>query len=87
MRIKHVAIQLTLEARPAQKPWTARTKREAAELCATARLADTWDTDLDPEVSAQLVKANVRAYLSWGKEKGKSKGKGKLPVRSTCLPF
>ena len=32
MRIKHVTIQLTLEARPAKKPWTARKKREAAEL-------------------------------------------------------
>ena len=34
---------------------------EAAELDAIALLADTWDHDLDPEVSAQLVQANVRA--------------------------
>ena len=33
---------------------------EAAELDAIALLADTWDNDLDPEVSAQLVQANVR---------------------------
>ena len=55
---------------------------EAAELDAIALLADTWDNDLDPEVSAQLVQANVQAHLSFGKEKGKGKAKGKhkLPV-------
>ena len=36
---------------------------EAAELDAIALLADTWDNDLDPEVNAQLVQANVRSYL------------------------
>ena len=41
---------------------------EAAELDAIALLAETWDTDLDPEVSAQLVQANVQAYLTFGKE-------------------
>ena len=44
------------------------------------------DNDLDPEVSAQLVQANARAHLSFGKEKGKSQGKGKFPVRSSRLP-
>ena len=52
---------------------------EAAGLDAIALLADTWNDDLDPEVSAQLVQASVQAYFSFGKEKGKgeSKGKGK----------
>ena len=36
---------------------------EAAELDAIALLADTWDNDLDPEVSAQLVQANAQAYF------------------------
>ena len=36
---------------------------EAAELDANALLADTWDNDLDPEVSARLV------HLSFGKKK------------------
>ena len=52
---------------------------------AVALLADTWDNDLDPEVSAQLVKANVQAYLSFGKEKGKGKGKGKSKGRYQCV--
>ena len=42
----------------------------AAELDAIALLAGTWDNDLDPEVGAQLVQANVQAYLYFGKEKG-----------------
>ena len=42
----------------------------AAELDASALLADAWDNDLDPEVSAQLVQAKVQAYLSFRKEKG-----------------
>ena len=42
-----------------------------------ALLADTWNDDLDPEVSAQLVQASAQAYLSFGKDKGKAKGKGK----------
>ena len=54
---------------------------EAGELDAIALLADTWDNDLDPDVGAQLVQPNVRAHLSFGKEKGKSQGKGKFPVR------
>ena len=62
---------------------------EAAELDAIALLADTWDNDLDPEVTAQLVQANVQAYLSFGKEKGKGKGKdkskGRYPVRPLNL--
>ena len=64
---------------------------EATELDAIALLADTWDNDLDPEVSAQLVRANVQACFSFGKEKGKGnrkgKGKGKFPVCPSCLPF
>ena len=62
---------------------------EAAGLDAIALLADTWDVDLDPEVSAQLVQDNVQAFLSLGKEKGKGKGKGKskgrYPVRPSHL--
>ena len=50
---------------------------EAAELDAIALLADTWNDDLHPVVSAQLVQANAQAYLSFGKEKGKGKGKAK----------
>ena len=34
---------------------------EAAELDAIALLADTWNDDLDPEVSAQLVQASAQA--------------------------
>ena len=37
---------------------------EAAELDTIALLADTWDDNLDPEVSAQLVQARAQAYLS-----------------------
>ena len=59
---------------------------EAAELDAVALLADIWDYDLDPEVSAQLVPAHVRGSFSFGKQKGRSKGKGKFPVRSSRLP-
>ena len=60
---------------------------EAAELDAMALLADTWNGDLDPEVSAQLVQASAQVYLSYGKEKGKgkSKGKGRCPVRPSHL--
>ena len=46
---------------------------EATELDATALLADTWDNDLDPQVSAQLVQASVRAYVSFGREKVRAK--------------
>ena len=54
---------------------------------AIALLVDTWDNELDPEVSAQLVQANVQAYLSFGKEKGKGKGqsKGRYRVRPSHL--
>ena len=55
---------------------------EAAELDAIALLADTWDNDLDPEVSAQPVQANAQAYLSAGKEEG-----GTFPVRPSHLPL
>ena len=40
---------------------------EAAELGAIALLADTWDDDLDPEASAQLVQGSAQAYFSFGK--------------------
>ena len=50
---------------------------EAPELDAIALLADTWNDDLDPEVSAQLVHASAQDYLSFGKEKGKGTGKAK----------
>ena len=95
MRIEHITIQLTLKARLAKKPWTDETFSsyitlddasmiEAAELDVIALLADTWDNDLDPEINAQLVQANVRAYLPF---EGKSKGEGKFPVRSSHLPL
>ena len=62
---------------------------EAAELDAIALPADTWNDDLDPEVSKQMVQANVQADLSFGKKKGKGKGKGKsqgrYPVRPSNL--
>ena len=62
---------------------------EAAELGAVALLADTSDNDLDQEVSAQVVQANVEDYLFFGKEKGKGKSKGKdrgtYPVRPSHL--
>ena len=35
---------------------------EAARLDTIAFLAGTWDNDLDPEVSAQLVQASAQAY-------------------------
>ena len=58
---------------------------EAAELDEISLLADTRDNELDPDVSAQLVQANVQAYLSFGQDKGEGKGKGKskgrYPVR------
>ena len=60
---------------------------EAAELDAIALLADAWDNDLGREVSAQLVQANVRPFISFRKEKGESRGEGKFPVRSTRLPL
>ena len=59
---------------------------EAAELDAIALLADTWDIDLHPEVSAQLVQASVQAYLSFGKEKGEGKGKGESKGRYPVGP-
>ena len=36
---------------------------EAADLDAIAPLADTWDNDLDSEVSAQLVQVSAQPYL------------------------
>ena len=62
---------------------------EAAGLDAITLFADTWDNDLDPEVSAQLVQASAQVYLSFGKEKGKvkgkDKGKGRYPVRPSTF--
>ena len=62
---------------------------EADELEAIALLTDTWEVNLDLEVSAQLVQANAQAYLSFGNEKGKGKGKakskGRYPVRPSHL--
>ena len=59
---------------------------EAAELDAIALLADTWDNDLDPEVSAPLVQESAQANLSFGKEKGKGTGKGKSKDRYPSRP-
>ena len=57
---------------------------------AIALFADTWDDDLDPEVSAQLVQASAQAYLSFGKEtvkgKGKAKGQGQGQGQISCSP-
>ena len=50
---------------------------------AIALLADTWNDDLDPEVSAQMVQVSVQAYLCFGKHKGKGKSKGKGKGRYT----
>ena len=50
---------------------------EAVESDAIALLADTWNDDLDPEVSAQLVQSSAQAYFSVGKDKGKGKRKAK----------
>ena len=63
---------------------------EAAELDAIALLAYTWNDDLVPEVSAQLV-GSERTSLPFlsertkDKEKGKSKGKGRYLVRPSHL--
>ena len=53
---------------------------------AIALLADTWDTDLDPEVSAQLAQTSAQAYFSFGNQKGKGKGKGKGRGRYLARP-
>ena len=64
---------------------------EAAELDAIALRADTWDDNLDPEVSAPLVQASAQAlFLVWKgqrKRKGKKqkKGMGRYPVRPSHL--
>ena len=63
--------------------WINVTFYETAELDAIALLDDTWDNDLDPEVSAQLVQASAQACLSFGKEKGI--GKGKARARADVL--
>ena len=55
---------------------------EAAELDAITLLADTWNDDLDPEVSAQLVQASAQAYFSCGRRKGKEKVKAKAKARA-----
>ena len=47
---------------------------EAVESDAIALLADTWNDDLDPEVSAQLIQSSAQASFSVQKEKGKGKG-------------
>ena len=51
---------------------------EAGELDAIALLADTWDDDLDLEVSALLVQSECTSFtFSFGKDKGKGKGNAK----------
>ena len=55
---------------------------EAAELDAIAVLADTWNDDFDPEVSAQLVQASAPAYLSLGKDIRKGKAKARARARA-----
>ena len=39
---------------------------QATEWDAIALFADTWDDNLDPEVSAQLVQASAQTHLSVG---------------------
>ena len=56
---------------------------EAAELDATALLADSWNDDLDPELSAQLVQASAQAYLGGCKEFS-HKGSNAHSIRLTC---
>ena len=65
---------------------------EAAELHAIALLADTWDDDLDLEVSALLVQSECTSFTflserTKGKVKAtqKAKGKGRYPVRPSRL--
>ena len=57
---------------------------EAAKFDAIALLADTQNDDLDPEVSAQWVQANVQADLSFGKKKGERQRQkqGQIPCSS-----
>ena len=58
----------------------------ATELDAIALVAETWNDDLDPEVTAQLVQASAQAYLLSERTKEnckgecKSKGNGRYPV-------
>ena len=57
---------------------------EVAELDAIALLAHTWDSDLDPEVSAQLVQP-FEKEKGTGNGKGKGESKGKYHVRPAHL--
>ena len=58
---------------------------EAAKLDAIALFADTWNDDLDTEVSAQLVQASALAFLSFGRTKEKVKAKQKVRAREDIL--
>ena len=51
---------------------------ETAELDAIALLDDTWDSDLDPEVSVQQEQVSAQVCLSFANEKGISKGKARV---------
>ena len=92
--------RLTLEVTSEKKLWTAMTTRKTTRFLRMllwmmplfswqlkwTQLLDAWDNDLDPEVRARMVQADVQAYLSLGKKgKGKGKGKGKILVRPSCL--
>ena len=48
--------------------------------------ADTWDNDLDLDVSAQLVQAKVQGYLSFGTETEKVKAKARAR-QIPCSPI
>ena len=60
---------------------------KAAGLGTIAPLANWQDNDLPPEVSAQLGQAKERAFIPFGKQKGKSKCKGKFLVGLSCWPL
>ena len=60
---------------------------EAARLDAHAPVADRQDNDLDGELAYSWSKPKNEPHLPFGEEKGKSKGKGKFPVRPSCSPL
>ena len=60
---------------------------EAAELDAIALLADTWKDDLDPEVSAQRVQANVQTDLSFGKKTRERQRQKQGQIQCSSITF
>ena len=78
--VKPTMTQLTPEAMTMTKLWTVMMTRKTTRFSSyvaqndvtvfEAAELDTWNDDLDPEVSAQLVQASAQAYFSFGKDKG-----------------